>query len=76
MLFQYPEISQSIEKERPQKRRTEKRRGAKVEKHTGGRRRAAEIKAIEEERTTVDGANNIENMVVNPITDENESAGL
>ena len=71
MLFQHPEIIQSIEKERPQKRRTEKRRGAKGEKQTGGRRRAAEIKAIEEERTIVNDANNIENMAVNPIADEN-----
>lgn len=76
MLFQHPETSQSIEKEHPQKCGTEERHAGKAEKQSRGRRRAAEIKTIEEERTIADHTNDIESMVVNPIADESDSAEL
>ena len=76
MLFQNAETTQSIKKELPQKRKTEKRYTGKADKQTRGRRRADEIKAIEEERTVPDDTNDIENMVVNLIADESDSAAL
>lgn len=76
MPFQHPEISQSIEKEQPQKCGKEKRHAGKAEKQSRGRRRAAEIKTIEEERTIADNTNDIENMAVNPTADESDFAEL
>ena len=76
MHFQHAETTQSIEKKLLQKRKTEKRHTGKAEKQTRGRRRADEIKAIEEERTVPDDTNDIENIVVNLIADESDSAAL
>jgi hypothetical protein len=76
MPFQHPETSQSMEKKYRQKCGTEKRHTGKAEKQSRGRRRAAEVKTVEEERTIADNTNDIENMAVNPTADESDSAEL